>query len=49
MKSALVSFVTVTPSVVTVEDTEMNFNGAVHSIQTTITGWSDGVFLIIHI
>jgi len=49
MKSVLVSFVTVTPSDVTVENTEGNINGAVRSIQTTIIGWSDGVFLIIYI
>lgn len=51
MKSALVSFVTVTPSEVRVENTERNIKGAVSSIrvQTTIIGWSNRVLLIIRI
>jgi hypothetical protein len=48
-KSAMVSFVTVTPSEVTAENTGRNINGAVRSIQTIIVGGSDRVFLIIHI
>lgn len=49
MKRVLVSCVTVTPSDTAVENTEKNINGAVRSIHTTIIGWSDGLFLIIHI
>jgi len=47
-KSALVAFVTVTPSDATVDNTERNIKGSVCSIQTTVSGCSDGVFLIIH-